>query len=74
MICPYCHQTMQIGFIQSEKDLVWTPQGEVANVFVNRFKKYQIPLVRRHLLKMSRLKVYRCQKCQIEIIDENDLK
>ena len=37
MICPYCHQEMIIGYIQSEKDLSWTPEEQPANLFVNRF-------------------------------------
>lgn len=72
MICPYCHQEMQIGFIQSEKDLVWTPEGEPANLFVNRFKKYQVPLDKRHFFRMAKVKVYRCEKCQIQIINEKE--
>ncbi|WP_028043307.1 PF20097 family protein [Candidatus Stoquefichus massiliensis] len=74
MICPYCHQEMIIGYIQSEKDLSWTPEEQPANLFVNRFKTYQVPLDKRHFFKMAIVKVYRCQKCQIEMIIEKDLK
>lgn len=65
---------MQIGYIQSEKDLVWTPEGESANLFVNRFKDYQVPLEKRRFFKMTKVVAYRCEKCQIEIINEKNLK
>lgn len=74
MECPYCKEDMMEGYIYSGKsDLCWTPSGEKSNVIINHPNENQISLAKLNYLKGCKIKVFRCRKCEIEIINEKDL-
>lgn len=72
--CPYCQEDMIEGFIDGGKtDICWTPKGKKSNLFNNHPKEYQVLLTKLNYFKGCKIKVFRCSKCEIEIINENDL-
>ena len=74
MKCPYCQEEMMEGYIYSGKtDICWTPISSERSLFINLPNDDQVLLAKFKIFKGCRIKVYRCQKCQIEIINEKDL-
>lgn len=74
MKCPYCKEEMMEGYIYSGKsDLCWTPADEKRGYIINHPNEQQILLAKLNFLKGCQIKVFRCSKCEIEIINEKDL-
>lgn len=74
MECPYCKEEMNEGFIYSGKnDICWTPIDKKSNFIINHPNKDQILLAKLNFFKGCKIKVFRCNKCQVDIINEKDL-
>ena len=75
MKCPYCGKEMAEGYFRiSNQDLCWTPKGKKANLFINKPYDYQVMLAKRSLIKFTYIKVWRCETCQMEVINEKNLE
>ena len=76
MKCPYCDKEMQEGSfrIGGRQHLAWTPKGKKAHIIINKTYDYEVLLAKRPLITYNYVKVYRCDSCCIEIINEKDLK
>lgn len=74
MKCPYCNNEMQVGYIYSRDDINFTPEYKKPSIILKVPKEYEIQLVKGSRIKRVRMKTYRCEKCRIQIIDENDVK
>ena len=72
MICPYCEEEMQIGWVDQDRyGLRWTPSDERG--FLERiFESHDIGLT--SIEHGGRLIVYHCETCRKFIIDENDIE
>ena len=71
--CPYCSKPMEIGYIYNGKgDVVWTPENSRPNMIINLIHKDQIMLSKSRFF-MSKIKVYRCPECKVQIIYEDEL-
>lgn len=74
MKCPYCEEEMMEGYIYSGKtDLCWTPVGEKSSMLINHPNEKEVLLAKLKYLKGCRVKVFRCNRCKIEIINELDV-
>ena len=72
MICPYCEEEMQKGWIEQERfGLRWTP-CEKRGFLESLLEPHDIRLT--SLSHGGRLIVYHCEKCRKFIIDENDIE
>ena len=72
-ICPYCSNPMEKGYIYNGKeDIVWTPENSKPNRIINLPHDDQITLSKRKFL-LNKIKVYRCPKCKIQLIFEEEL-
>ena len=75
MKCPYCGKAMAEGYMSVGKtDFRWTPKGEIAFPLLNCVYPYEVLLKKASVMKMKKVKVFRCADCAIEIINEKDLE
>ena len=71
--CPYCSKPMEIGYIYNGKqDIVWTPENSKLHTFINFIHDDQIMLSKARFT-ISKIKVYRCPSCKVEILFEEEL-
>lgn len=75
MECPYCHDDMQLGTIQADNLLSWTPYGESQNG-VTRWSKSpnSIVLAKYYLLCQAAVQAFYCSKCKKIVIDVKNAK
>lgn len=73
MICPYCEEIMQEGWIDQYQTygLYWTPNEE-RGFLESIIDPHDIRLT--SLAHGGRLIVYHCEKCRKFVIDENDIE
>jgi len=72
MICPYCENEMQEGWVDQERfSLKWTP-AEDRGLLEMLLQKNVIMLT--SLEQGGRLVMYHCAECKKFIVDENDIK
>ena len=72
MICPYCENEMQKGWIDQDRmGLSWTPDEE-RGFLKSLLEPHDIRLT--SLAYGGRLIVYHCEACKKFIIDENDIE
>ena len=73
MKCPICNKDMNEGFIYSSKeDIKWTPKGENVGTIINSPKNSEVLLAKLKLFKGSKVPVYRCNTCKIQLIIEKE--
>lgn len=54
-------------------DIVWTPKGLERSHFINHPHNYQLLLSKSKYIVSNKLKVQRCPKCKILIINEKNI-
>ena len=72
MICPYCENEMQKGWVNQERfSLKWIPDKDRG--FMDcLFEKEVIKLTA--LSKTGRMIMYHCADCKKFVVDENDIE
>lgn len=73
MKCPYCEEEMIVDYTWWKSDLCWTPMEEKSRHIINHLTENEFLLAILNYLKGCKIKVFRCSKCEIEIINEKDL-
>lgn len=75
MICPYCNNDMNLGSIQTDNLLSWTPDGE-SPIGATRWAKSpnSIVLANYFMLVPAVIDAFYCPDCHKIIIDVNNTK
>ncbi len=67
MECPFCKREMEIGVIQSQSELAWTPKK--AKLVLAPYQKGSIFLADREPFSYASILAYCCIRCNKIIID-----
>ena len=76
MICPYCNDEMQKGYIQSRDGVFWTPKKHVTSAVTSFFKDAIAIGMDDKFVPNGKAIEYHCAKCKTVIIpygEEKDL-
>ncbi|HBC31945.1 MAG TPA: hypothetical protein DC024_11980 [Clostridiales bacterium] len=73
MECPYCNKKMQLGAIEADNLLSWTPEGEnkgrMGRIFRSDRSPNSVILAELNVFSGSTVKAYYCIDCKKIIID-----
>lgn len=75
MICPYCENEMQRGYVDQTDarfGLRWKPDVEYSGLLDMIFSDDDIKLT--SITKSGRLMMYHCEGCKKFIVDENEIE
>lgn len=67
MICPYCHNEMELGVIQSPNEISWKRKRSL--IGTAEFDKDGVVLAERSFIKGSFVQAHLCRRCKKVIID-----
>jgi len=75
MKCYQCGTEMKKGWIYNLKgtDITWTPDGMSPHIVNNHIKEGEILLKKGNLIRSTKIRAYRCEKCKYQIIIDNDV-
>ena len=68
MICPYCENVMEYGFIQSPRAIFWSSKEKIVFIGPNK-SRGDIPITK---LNDLAAKAYYCKTCKNIIVTELD--
>ena len=72
MICPYCNNEMEKGFIQRPQEIAWH-KGEKKHLFGRaEFHDGSVVLSELSFMKGSAVTAYLCRSCQKVLIDYSE--
>lgn len=67
MICPYCHNEMELGVIQSPHEISW--QKKKSLIGASEFHEGAVVLAEGSFMKGSCVQAHLCRKCKKVVID-----